>query len=319
VSRVLITGVSGQDGSYLAQHLANGGHTVFGLVRGQPSAKRAWIQHLVPSLKLVEGDLLDQSSLQRALAAAEPEIIYNLAAITYVGMAWQQPTLMSEVTGLGALRLLEAVREVCPHVRIVHASSSEMFGDVAQCPQNELTPFGPRSPYGVAKCYAHSMMRNYRDSYGLRASTAIMFNHESPRRGKEFVTRKVTNAVARIVRGEQRFLDLGNVESVRDWGWAPEYVTALPLIAAHTDPDDFVVATGEAHSVRELVEQAFSTAGLDYRRHLRVRQGLFRPADVERLQGCPDKIRDVLGWQANVKFGQIVQLLVAHDLADVAA
>jgi GDPmannose 4,6-dehydratase len=292
---------------------------VFGLVRGQPNAKRAWVQHLVPTMRLVEGDLLDQSSLQRALAATEPDVLFNLGAITYVGMAWQQPTLMTEVTGLGVLRVLEAVREVNPAIRVVHASSSEMFGDTPICPQQETTPMSPRSPYGVAKCFAHHMVRNYRDSYGLFASTVIMFNHESPRRGPEFVTRKVTRAAARISQGEQRYLELGNTASVRDWGWAPEYVTALPLVAGHREPDDFVLATGESHSVRELVAEAFGSVGLDYEQHLRVRRALYRPADVDRLEGCADKIRDVLGWTANVKFAQIIRLMVAHDLASVAA
>jgi GDPmannose 4,6-dehydratase len=317
--RALITGVCGQDGSYLAEHLAASGHTVFGLVRGQPNAKRAWIERLVPGIKLVEGDLLDQSSLQRALAASEPDVVYNLGAITYVGMSWQQPTVMSEVTGLGVLRLLEAVREVNPRVRVVHASSSEMFGDAQESPQTETTRLAPRSPYGVAKCYAHHMVRNYRDSYGLFAATVIMFNHESPRRGTEFVTRKVTRAAARISQGQQRFLDLGNVDSRRDWGWAPEYMTALPLVAHHTEPDDFVVATGESHSVRELVAEAFSAVELDYRNHLRIRDNLYRPADVDHLQGDASKIRRTFGWQANVAFGQVVRLLVAHDLTTVVA
>lgn len=317
--RALITGVCGQDGSYLAQHLAATGVDVFGLVRGQPDARRAWAQSLVPDMTLIEGDLLDQGSLQRALTMSAPDVVYNMGAITYVGMSWHQPTLMSEVTGLGCLRMLEAIRAVKPDTRMVQASSSEMFGAVADWPQTETTELHPRSPYGVAKAFAHHIVRNYRDSYGMHVSTAIMFNHESPRRGSEFVTRKVTQAAVRISQGMQRYLDLGNVESRRDWGWAPEYVTALPLIATHDTPEDFILCTGESHTVRELVAEAFSRVGLEYNRYLRVRQELYRPADVERLQGCGDKAASVLGWQATVTFGEIIRRLVKHDLLASAA
>lgn len=317
--RALIVGVTGQDGSYLAEQLAAAGHKVWGLIRGQANPKRVWIQGLVPTLELIEGDLLDQSSLQRALQVAAPEVVFNLGAITYVGMSWQQPALMTEVTGLGVLRLLEAVRQVDPGIRLVQASSSEMFGQALESPQHEATPFHPRSPYGVAKCFAHHTTVNYRESYGLHASTAIMFNHESPRRGAEFVTRKVTMAAARIAKGLQSDLALGKLDSCRDWGWAPDYTRALPLIAAQDAPDDYVLATGETHSVKELVKVAFEVAGLDWRRHLRIDPALLRPADLNLLEGDAGKARRVLGWQPTVRFLEVVSRLVDHDLATVAA
>lgn len=316
--RVLITGVTGQDGSYLAEQLTAAGDTVYGLVRGQPNAKWAWIQELVPGLRLLQGDLLDQSSLQAALAVAEPDVVFNLAAITYVGMSWQQPIVMSEVTGLGCLRLLEAIRTSAPAARMVQASTSEMFGQAVECPQNEATPLMPRSPYGVAKTFAHHAVVNYRESYGLHASTAIMFNHESPRRGEEFVTRKVTAAAARIAAGRQAKLVLGRLDSRRDWGWAPDYVRALPLIAARDAPDDFVLATGETHSVLELVQAAFDATGLREGQHLETDRRLWRPADIRHLEGDATKARQVLGWEPSVRFTGIVQRLIEHDLATVA-
>jgi GDPmannose 4,6-dehydratase len=316
--RALITGVTGQDGSYLAEQLTADGHDVFGLVRGQANLKRGWIQQLVPSLQLLDGDLLDQSSLVDALQATKPDVVFNLGAVTYVGMSWQQPTLMTEVTGLGVLRLLEAIRQVDPAIRLVQASSSEMFGS-APAPQNELTPFRPRSPYGVAKAFAHHTTVNYRESYGLHASTAIMFNHESPRRGEEFVTRKITRAVARIAAGQQTELGLGNLDARRDWGWAPDYVTALPLIAEQDRPGDYVLATGESHTVRELVEVAFGRAALNWRDHIRLDLAACRPADVAHLQGNPMYAAKQLGWQATARFRGIVEWLVAHDLQQLAA
>lgn len=312
--RALITGVTGQDGSYLAEQLAEAGHVVFGMVRGQRNPKKAWIQNLVPSMTVVEGDLLDQSSLQQVLAYTEPDVVFNCGALTYVGMSWSQPALMSEVTGLGVLRLLEAIRTINPDIRLVHSSSSEQFGAVAETPQRETTAFNPRSPYGVAKVFAHHCVVNYRESYGMHASTAIMFNHESPRRGEEFVTRKVTLAAVRIASGEQHELRLGNINARRDWGWAPDFMRALPLIAARPEPDDFVLATGETHTVRELCEVAFDAAGLNYREHLVVDPALLRPADVELLLGDPVKARDVLGWRPAVTFTEIVQRMVAADL-----
>ena len=310
--RALITGVTGQDGSYLAEQLAAAGDTVYGLIRGQHNPKRQWIQELVPSLQLIEGDLLDQSSLQRALVKAEPDVVYNLGALTFVGMSWDQPTLMTEVTGLGALRMLEAIRAVNPSIRFVQASSSEQFGAVRETPQTETTPFWPRSPYGVAKLFAHHVTVNYRESYGMRASTAIMFNHESPRRGEEFVTQKVARAAVRIAAGKQDYLRLGNVHSRRDWGWAPDYMRALSLIAARDEPDDFVLATGEDHSVWDLVCAAFETAGAEYATSkVLIDSSLKRPADVECLLGDASKAKRVLGWEPTVRFPEIVRRLVA--------
>ncbi len=316
--KALIVGVTGQDGSYLAEHLASRGDEVWGMVRGQANPKRAWITGLVPGIRLVDGDLLDATSLRHALEDARPDVVYNLGAITYVGMSWQQPELMTQVTGLGVLRLLDAVRSVNPTIRVVQASSSEMFG-AAPAPQHEGTPFRPRSPYGVAKAFAHHTTVNYRESYGLHASTAIMFNHESPRRGAEFVTRKVSLAVAAIAAGRQERLTLGTLGSRRDWGWAPEYVEALPAIAAQDQPGDYVLATGEAHKVEELVEQAFAVAGLDWHRHVRLDQALERPADVDWLQGDFTKAWDQLGWEPSVRFAEVVRRLVTHDLQAIAA
>ena len=308
--RALITGVTGQDGSYLAEQLDADGVEVYGLIRGQHNPKREWIQGLVPRMTLIEGDLLDQSSLQRALVAARPDVVYNLGALTYVGMSWDQPTLMTEVTGLGVLRMLEAIRAVDPDIRFVQASSSEQFGAVRETPQNEETPFCPRSPYGVAKLFAHHVTVNYRESYGIHASTAIMFNHESPRRGEEFVTQKVARAASRIARYEQEVLRLGNTSSCRDWGWAPDYMRALPLIAA-APPDDFVLATGEAHSIAELVDLAFRCVNIDYADHVVIDDPEFmRPADVEFLRGDASKAKRILGWEATVRFAEIVKRLV---------
>jgi GDPmannose 4,6-dehydratase len=310
--RALITGVTGQDGSYLAELLHGQGHEVWGLLRGQHNPKRAWIEGLVPGIRLVEGDLLDQSSLQHALTVAAPDVVYNLAALTFVGMSWQQPTHMSEVTGLGCLRLLEAIRHTNPAIRVLQASTSEMFGATA-APQCEASTFAPRSPYGTAKLFAHHTAVNYRESYGMHASTAIMFNHESPRRGEEFVTRKVTSAAVRISAGLQQVLRLGNVHARRDWGWAPDYVKALPLITARDVPEDFVLATGETHTVLELVNAAFRLVGKDWRDHLRIDADLNRPADVEHLQGDATKAREVLGWRPHYRFDDVVRALVHAD------
>lgn len=317
--RALITGITGQDGSYLAEQLAADGHEVWGLLRGQRNPKRAWIESLVPGVHLVEGDLLDQSSLQHALVESGPDVVFNLAAITYVGMSWQQPTLMTEVTGLGCLRMLEAILNVDPRIRFVQASSSEMFGQAREVPQNEQTPFNPRSPYGVAKCFAHNTAINYRESYGIHASTAIMFNHESPRRGEEFVTRKVTAAAAKIAAGQQTILQLGNLDARRDWGWAQDYMRALPLLAGLDAPDDVVLATGVDRSVRDLCAAAFGAVGLSWLDHVRVDPALFRPADVPLLLGDADKARRLLGWEPTVTFDAIVSALVAHDREAVAA
>lgn len=316
--RALITGVTGQDGSYLAEQLVADGWEVYGLIRGQRNPKRPWIEALVPSLRLIDGDLLDQSSLQRALVASEPDVVFNLGALTFVGMSWDQPTLMTEVTGLGCLRMLEAIRAVNPAIRFVQASSSEQFGAVRESPQRETTPFWPRSPYGVAKLFAHHVTVNYRESYGIHASAAIMFNHESPRRGEEFVTRKITSAAARISRGEQSELRLGNLDARRDWGWSPDFMRALPLIAARETPDDFVLATGEMHSVAELCEVAFGHVGLDFRKFVVQDDRFKRPADVNELLGDADKARVLLRWEPSMRFPEIVEALINADLAVLA-
>lgn len=308
--RALITGVTGQAGSYLAEQLAAGGHHVAGLLRGQRNPKREWIEGLVPGVQLVEGDLLDQTSLHRVLEETAPDVVFNLGALTFVGMSWQQPTLMTEVTGLGCLRMLEAIRTVDTSIRFVQASTSEMFGN-APAPQTEDTPFAPRSPYGVAKLFAHHTTINYRESYGIHASTAIMFNNESPRRGEEFVTQKVARAAVRISRGEQEYLALGNLSSRRDWGWTPEYMQAWPLIADAVTPGDYVLATGESHSVQQLCERAFTAAGLDWRDHVRVDEALYRPADVDELLGHAGKAERMLGWTPLVRFDGVVKRLVA--------
>jgi len=317
--KALITGVTGQDGSYLAEQLAADGHHVAGLLRGQRNPKRAWIETLVPGITLIEGDLLDPSSLRTALERTQPDVVYNLGALTFVGMSWAQPTIMTEVTGVGCLRMLEAIRSVDPGIRFVQASTSEMYGQAAVAPQDETTPFHPRSPYGVAKLFAHYTTVNYRESYGMHASTAIMFNHESPRRGEEFVTRKVTAAAARIAQGNQAKLRLGNIASRRDWGWAPDYMGALPLIAAAGEPDDYVLATGITHSVRELCAAAFNVACLDYTDWVEIDSALFRPADVDRLCGDASKARTQLGWAPRMGFPDIVRTLVEHDLVAMAA
>jgi GDPmannose 4,6-dehydratase len=291
---------------------------VWGMLHGQSHPKREWLTDLVPSLGWVEGDLLDETSLRAAISDACPDVIYNLGALTYVGMSWRQPTAMTGVTGLGVLRLLEAVRTVDSSIRVVHASTSEMFGSMPS-PQNESTPFHPRSPYGVAKLFAHHTAINYRESYGMHVSCAVMFNHESPRRGREFVTRKVTSSVAEIVAGRRETLRLGNLDSRRDWGWAPDYVAALPVMAAADVPDDYVLATGEAHSIRELCETAFATVDLDWRDYVRIDPEYLRPADVEDLCGDASKARDVLKWEPTKRFDGIVRAMVAADLEAVRA
>lgn len=316
--RALIIGVTGQDGSYLAEHLAAQGDEVWGMVRGQANPKRAWLQGLVPGIRLVDGDLLDATSLRHVLEESKPEVVYNLGAVTFVGVSWRQPLLMTEVTGLGVLRLLEAIRAVDPAIRLVQASSSEMFGS-APAPQHEGTPFRPRSPYGVAKAFAHHTTVSYRESYGLHASTAILFNHESPRRGEEFVTRKMTMAAARIAAGRQQYLELGNLGARRDWGWAPEYVQALALIAGQDRPDDYVLATGRTHTVAQLCEVAFGEVGLNWRSHVRYDPRMVRPADVEWLQGDATHAWERLGWEATVLFRGVVERLVAHDVQALAA
>lgn len=312
--RALITGVTGQDGSYLAEELAAHGWEVYGLLRGHRHPKRGWLEQLVPGIRLVEGDLLDQSSLQYALKITHPEVVFNLAALTFVGISWQQPAVMTEVTGLGVLRLLEAIRAVNPATRLVQASSSEMFGGVEADYMTEATPLRPRSPYGVAKCFAHNTVVNYRESYGMHAAAAIMFNHESPRRGPEFVTRKVTLGAAAIAKGRAECLRLGRTDTARDWGWAPDYMRALREMGQREEPRDYVIATGECHTVADLCAEAFGILGLDWREYVIYDPQLERPADVARLRGLPQRAADELGWRPRQYFSDIVRKMIEHDM-----
>jgi GDPmannose 4,6-dehydratase len=311
----LITGITGQDGSYLADLLLDKGYRVCGMVRRASTENFARIEHARDRLELYQGDLLDQVSLAGILAKSQPDEIYNLAAQSFVPTSWEQPVLTAEFTGVGVTRLLEAVRGVCPKARFYQASSSEMFGKVRATPQNEHTPFYPRSPYGVAKVYGHYITVNYRESYGLYAVAGILFNHESERRGLEFVTRKITHGVARIKQGLAKELRLGNLQARRDWGHARDYVRAMWLMLQQAKPDDYVIGTGETHSVEEFVEIAFSHAGLDWRKHVIIDPKFHRPAEVEKLQADPTKAREVLGWRPEISFRQLVTLMVDADLS----
>jgi len=310
----LITGITGQDGGYLAEHLVSQGYEVHGLIRGQNNPRAAVVRRLVPELRLIDGDLHDQSSLIAALEATHPDEVYNLGAISFVALSFKQAINTGEITGLGVTRMLDAIRLVNPAIRFYQASSSEMFGKVRETPQNELTPFHPRSPYGVAKVYGHHITVNYRESYGLFAVSGILFNHESPRRGLEFVTRKITDAVARIKLGLESELRLGNLDAQRDWGFAGDYVRAMHLMLQQDEPDDFVVATGETHSVREFLELAFGHAGLRWQDHVVVDERFLRPADVAVLAGDAAKARRVLGWAPTVSFPELVAMMVESDL-----
>jgi GDPmannose 4,6-dehydratase len=313
--RALITGITGQDGSYLAELLLERGYGVYGLTR-RLSADNYWrIDHIRDRITLIPGDLLDQLSLIRVLERVKPQELYNLAAMSFVPASWDQPMLTGEFNSQGVTRVLEAVRVVDSSIRIYQASSSEMFGKVREVPQRETTPFYPRSPYGVSKAFAHYITVNYRESYDLFAASGILFNHESPRRGLEFVTRKVTHGVARIKLGLATHLSLGNLDAHRDWGFAGDYVRAMWLMLQQSAPDDYVVATGESHSVRELVEIAFGHAGLDWERHVRLDPALLRPAEVDHLVGDPSKAHSTLGWAPTVDFRGLVTLMVDADLA----
>ncbi len=313
--RALITGITGQDGSYLAELLLEKGYTVFGMVRRASKDNCERLEHIRHRLELRQADLLDQLSLIRLLEESRPHEVYNLAAQSFVPTSWSQPVLTAEFTGLGVTRVLEAVRLVDQGIRLYQASSSEMFGMVRETPQNEHTPFHPRSPYGVAKVYGHAITVNYRESYGLFACAGILFNHESPRRGLEFVTRKVSDGVARIKCGLAREVRLGNLDARRDWGFAGDYVHAMWLMLQQDLPDDYVVATGESHSVKELVELAFSYAELDWHEYVVVEPTLKRPAEVDRLLGDASKARQKLGWSPKVRFPELVQMMVDADLA----
>jgi GDPmannose 4,6-dehydratase len=312
--RALITGITGQDGSYLAELLLTKGYEVFGLVRRSSVKRFERIEAIMDSISLVEGDLTDQSSLDSVIDEVQPDEVYNLAAQSFVPVSWNQPVLTGDVTGLGVTRVLEAIRKHSPKARFLQASSSEMFGKVREMPQTELTPFYPRSPYGVAKTFGHYITVNYRESYGLYACAAIGFNHESPRRGMEFVTRKVTHQVARIKCGLADKLAMGNLDAKRDWGFAGDYVYAMWLILQQAQPEDFVLATGETHSIRELLEVAFAAAGLDWKQHVHCDPKLMRPAEVEYLCGNASKAREKLGWKSRLGFAELIKMMVEADL-----
>ena len=317
--RALITGITGQDGSYLAELLLEKGYEVHGMVRRSSTETFQRLESIRDAITLHTGDLLDQRSLVDVLRASEPDEIYNLAAMSFVAASWNQPVLTAEFTATGVTRMLEAMREVVPEARFYQASSSEMFGRVLEVPQRESTPYYPRSPYGVAKCYGHFITVNYRESYGLFACSGILFNHESPRRGREFVTRKVTHGVASIRLGLQEELALGNLDAARDWGYARDYVEAMWLMLQQDEPDDYVIATGEAHTVRELVDVAFEHAGLDPADHVRIDPRFMRPAEVEHLIGDASKAREQLGWRPRTGFEDLVKLMVDADLEELAA
>jgi GDPmannose 4,6-dehydratase len=312
--RALITGITGQDGSYLAELLLDKGYEVHGMVRRSSTERFERIEHLRGRLTLHQGDLLDERSLVDTLRAARPDEVYNLAAMSFVAVSWIQPTLTAEFTGVGVTRLLEALREVCPDARFYQASSSEMFGKVREMPQTEATPFYPRSPYGVAKVYAHHITVNYRESYDMFLTSGILFNHESERRGLEFVTRKVTHAAAAIKLGIQDELALGNMDAERDWGYARDYVEAMWLMLQQDQADDYVVATGVRHTVRECAELAFDRVGLRAEDHIVIDDSLKRPAEVDTLVGDASKARLVLGWEPRTSFEELIALMVDADL-----
>jgi len=326
--RSLITGITGQDGQYLAKHLLEQGYDVWGLVRGQANPRVPRLRQLLSDVHIVQGDLLDQASLIAAVQEVQPDEVYNLGAISYVPLSWQQAEVTAEVTGMGVLRILEAIRVVSGinssqatprgQIRFYQASSSEMFGQVSETTQNEQTPFHPRSPYGVAKVYGHFITQNYRESYGMYAVSGILFNHESPRRGTEFVTRKITLSAARIKLGMDRQLRLGNLDARRDWGYAADYVRAMHLMLQQDAPEDYVVGTGRMHSVQELVELAFAAAGLDWRNHVVTDPAFVRPAEVNLLCADAKKAREQLDWEPTVPFEDLVTRMVESDLALLA-
>lgn len=310
----LITGITGQDGSYLAELLLEKGYHVVGMVRRASTENFERIQHLRNDVELLQGDLLDPYSLISLLKQVHPQEVYNLAAQSFVPTSWAQPALTSEYTAIGVTKVLEAIRLVDPSIRFYQASSSEMYGKVRETPQTELTPFYPRSPYGVSKVYGHYITVNYRESYDLFAVSGILFNHESPRRGLEFVTRKVTDAVARIKLGKSKELRLGNLDAKRDWGFAGDYVRAMYLMLQQSEADDYVVATGETHSVRDLVQVAFTHVGLDWQEFVKLDEKFLRPAEVDLLVGDPAKAKKKLGWEPKVSFQRMIQMMVDADI-----
>ncbi len=317
--RAVITGITGQDGSYLAELLLEQGYEVTGVIR-RSSAPNLWrIEHLLDRIELRPGDLLDQLSLMKVIAEVRPQELYNLAAMSFVPASWDQPLLTGDFNAMGVTRLLEAIRQVDSSIKIYQASSSEMYGRVREVPQTELTPFYPRSPYGVSKVFGHYITVNYRESYGLFAVSGILFNHESPRRGLEFVTRKVTDGVARIKLGLATHLALGNLDASRDWGYAGDYVQAMWMMLQQPQADDYVIASGVSHSVRDLVEVAFARAGLDWQQFVRIDPALLRPAEVDHLIGDATKAKQVLGWRPAVTFERLIEMMVDEDLARLSA
>jgi GDPmannose 4,6-dehydratase len=317
--RALITGVTGQDGSYLAELLLDKNYEVYGLVRRSSLEKYDRITQIADRIGFVEGDLTDQSSLDQALQQLQPDEVYNLAAQSFVPVSWNQPVLTADVTGLGVLRMLEAIRRHSPRSKFMQASSSEMFGKVRESPQTEKTAFHPRSPYGVAKVFAHHITVNYRESYGIYACSSICFNHESPRRGMEFVTRKVTQQAARIKLGLADRLKMGNLDAQRDWGFAGDYVRAMWMMLQQPDADDFVISTGHTHSIRQLLDAAFAHVGLDWKKYVEIDPKLVRPAEVDYLCGDSAKARRVLGWQPEVDFDGLIKMMVEADLQGLEA
>jgi len=317
--RAIITGITGQDGSYLAELLLDKGYEVIGVVR-RSSAPNLWrIEHLLDRVTLKPADLLDQLSILRLIDAVEPDEFYNLAAMSFVPASWDQPMLTADFNSLGITRVLDAVRHVNPKIKLYQASSSEMFGKVREVPQTELTPFYPRSPYGVSKVFGHYITVNYRESYGMFAVSGILFNHESPRRGLEFVTRKVTEGVARIRLGMTDHLALGNLDAARDWGFAGDYVRAMWLMLQQPEPDDYVIATGVSHTVRDLVQSAFGHVGLDWQKHVRIDPQFLRPAEVDHLIGDASKAKATLGWTPEVDFTTLVEMMVDADMVRLAS
>ena len=314
MSTALITGITGQDGSYLAEFLLSKGYNVFGVVRRSSTENFERIEHLRSKITFLQADLFDQLSIIEAIEEAEPDEVYNLAAQSFVPTSWKQPVLTGEFTALGVTKMLEAIRHINKKIKFYQASSSEMFGKVQETPQSELTPFYPRSPYGVAKVYGHYITVNYRESYDMFAVSGILFNHESPRRGKEFVTRRISDGVAKIKFGLETKLHLGNLDAKRDWGYAGDYVKAMWLMLQQSTPNDYVIATGKTHSVRQFVEIAFKHAGLNWKKHVVVDKKLFRPAEVHVLRGNPLKAQKKLGWKPEVSFAELVTMMVDADL-----
>lgn len=317
MKKALITGITGQDGSYLADLLLEQGYEVYGMVRRSSVERFERIQHIQDRIKLIQGDLTDQSSLDEAMRTVAPDEVYNLGAQSFVPTSWNQPVLTADITGLGVTRILEAIRKYKPDARFYQGSSSEMFGKVRQAPQKEDTPFYPRSPYGVAKVFGHGITVNYRESYRIYACSGILFNHESERRGLEFVSRKVTHTVARIKLGKAKELKMGNLDAARDWGYAPDYVRAMWKMLQQDQGEDYVIATGVARTVRELVEHAFGAVGLDWRRHVVVDPTLLRPAEVDHLIGDASKAKKKLGWEPLVSFPEMIRRMVESDLKRV--